>query len=326
MLRNAILATLAYYDAFDHPLTIFELHRYLVNPTRLSQTTAALGDISLPDILSELQNLQTTGKISSKNGFYMLPGREEWYKKRIQREKIAAQKWKQFRRYAFWLQATPFISGLFASGSMALGTTELKSDFDVLVIVKAGRLYTARLFLLAAASLLGVRRTRYEKVAPNKLCFNHYITDESLLINHESLYNAHSYAHLIPLHISESLFYKFYKENYWISKYVYNFRPHYERILRMIKSNILLVQIARSFERVLQGLLGEKLEGGLRFYQQKRINMNPATHAPGGRIVFTDKELEFHPYSFEKTVIDHYNKQIKALGISFIEEPDSGLQ
>ena len=58
-----------------------------------------------------------------KNGFYVLPGRQGLYDLRIEREKIAAAKWKKFLKTARWFQMVPYLRGLMASGSMALGIT-----------------------------------------------------------------------------------------------------------------------------------------------------------------------------------------------------------
>ena len=60
-------------------------------------------------------------------------------------------------------------------------------------------------------------------------------------------------------------------------------------------------------------------------YQQYRIRSNPVTYEKGGRIVFNDGELEFHPHSFERIVVDKYNVGLKKLGILGAVERDSGL-
>ena len=324
-LRNSMLATLAYYDILDFPLTLFEIHKFLINPARLSKMPVQ-EPITLGQIDEELQTLVKLGTIQTKNGFYFLPERERLYDLRIKREKISAAKWKKFLKTARWFQAVPYLRGMLASGSMALGNTDNESDFDVLAVAQAGRLYTCRVLLSLAASLFGARRKRFDKTAPDKFCFNHYITDASLLIRHESLYNAQTYIHLKPVLIGDDLFEDFYASNLWLNKYVYNFRPANLFIRRSVKPSIALRSIAVLGEFFLNNKLGDLLETFLKKYQHDRIKSNPVTYEKGGRIVFNDGELEFHPSSFEAKAISGYNRALANFGIIPLEEErDSGL-
>ena len=297
----------------------------MINPNRLSGNPI-LEIISLGQVADELDKLVNGGFVGSKNGFYFLPGRDALYELRIEREKIAAQKWKKFLRIAKWFQAVPYLRAVLASGSLAINNTGHESDFDVLSVAKSGRLYTCRIFLCLAASLFRARRTRYERSAPDEFCFNHYITDGNLNIKHESLYNAQTYANLKPILVDNGIFSRFYVENIWLNKYLYNFKPAEEFVLRKVSSNFFLLSIAGAGEFILNSSLGDKIENWAKRYQQKRIKNNPSTYEPGGRIVFNDNELEFHPRSFEAFAIDKYNKELKRLGIiPHAEEKDSGL-
>ncbi len=331
-LKNSILATLVYYDVFEFPLTTFEVHKYLINPGRLSNNPVS-GMISLGQVAEELDGLVNGGHVSFKNGFYFLLGRDTLYELRIEREKIATQKWKKFLRIAKWFQTVPYLKAILASGSLAINNTNKESDFDVLVVAKSGRLYICRIFLSLIASLFGARRTRYEKSAPDKFCFNHYITDQNLNIKYESLFNAQTYANLKPVLVNNGIFSRFYTENIWLNKYIYNYsrsdlgislRSDLES--RSISPNSILLAVAKLVEFILNSSFGEWIEGLAKNYQQKRIRENPATYESGGRVVFNDNELEFHPRSFESFAIDKYNKGLKKLDIiSHIEEKDSGL-
>ncbi len=160
---------------------------------------------------------------------------------------------------------------------------------------------------------------------PNKFCFNHYITTDSLTIKHESLYNAQTYAHLVPSAISPTLAGEFFAANLWINKYLYNFTPHQRVKRRRVLYNSFLRGISRVIEAAIDGTVGDLLEKLARAFQQKRIQSNPATHVPGGRVVYTNTELEFHPRSFERVVLDHYNAVTRRLAISMNPEADSGL-
>jgi hypothetical protein len=87
-----------------------------------------------------------------------------------------------------------------------------------------------------------------------------------------------------------------------------------------------LCRVARVVERGIDRSCGNVLERWARSYQQKRISMNPATHAPGGRVVYTTTELEFHPHSFEKILLERYNATTRKLSVSMHPEGDSGLK
>ena len=116
-LRNSILATLIYYDIINLALTPLDVFNYLINPFRLSLGNKPIKDFSLHDIWSELENLVKLKIIGHKNGYYFLNGRDELFELRIERMKIADQKWMKFLKAAKWIQLVPYARGIFASGS-----------------------------------------------------------------------------------------------------------------------------------------------------------------------------------------------------------------
>lgn len=325
-LRNSILATLIYYDIINLALTPLDVFNYLINPSRLSFGNKPVKDFSFHDVWIELENLAKLKLIGHKNGYYFLRERDELFDLRIERMKIADQKWMKFLKAVQWIQLVPYIRGVFASGSLAMSNTDNKSDFDVLMIVQSRRLYTTRLLLLSLTSLLRSRRRWFDKTAPNKLCFNHYLVQDQLHIRHHSIFNAQSYAHLIPVLAPRELFDRFYYENKWINKYLFNFRPAYEYLRRSVKKNYFFIVAARILEFILNSKIGDSFEYLAKKYQHNRIKNNPNTYSSGGRVVFSDFELEFHPNSFEKFLIEKYNLSLKKFGIIVrLEEKDSGL-
>ncbi|MBI2065109.1 MAG: hypothetical protein HYT62_03605 [Candidatus Yanofskybacteria bacterium] len=325
-LRNSILASLVYYDIFDFPLTFTEIYKYLVNPGRLMLLSAGIGDIDPSNLRSELDKLVNSGLIGEKNGFYFLSGRGGLYGLRMERQKISDKKWKKFLGRARWFTFIPYVRGFLACGSLALSNATKNSDFDVFVVCSLGRLYTCRFFLWLVSSLLGVRRKPSERVAPDKFCFNHYVTEADMFLKYQSLYTAQLYSNLKPVFISPELYEKFYSSNIWINNYLYNFKPQEYFIRRSVKTVSLFIFIAKTGEAILNSFLGNILESILKKYQQGRIRRNPLTFETGGRVVYTDTELEFHPHSFEATVIEKYNRGLEKLGIvPFDKEKDSGL-
>ena len=317
-IRNSILATIIYYDSFNFPLTLAEVYKYLINPHKFLVKENDEFAVSALAVVEELDKLAKAGTIGHKNGFYFMPGKDGLYETRIEKDKLASKKWKKFLRIAKYLQVSPYLRAVFASGSLAANNPEPKSDFDVFVIIKSGRLYTGRFFLWLISSILGVRRGRFDILAPDKLCFNHYLTDDNLGLSHRSLYIAQSVANMRPVIFREGILDRFTASNKWVNAHCYNFKQINE--YRNVKgSGTLQKRYLTPF------IVGDLIEKILKSIQQKRIKKNPATYESGGRIIFTDRELEFHPRSFERVVIDNYNRGIKKLGILNAEEEDSGL-
>ncbi len=322
-IRNAVLATLAWHDALGVPLTPLQTWQYLVNPARL--TPGAIPEMSLYDIVRELEHLAHHSRIVVSRGYYTLPSdRERLVELHLAREKIVAQKFKQLLRAARWLQAIPYLQALAASGSLALGTTEAGGDFDLFVVTRTGRLYTCRLFLVGLATLLGRRRRPHDRTAPDKFCFNHYVTDAGLAISHESIFTAQVYARLIPIY-DRDVMQKFWTANIWLNKFIYHFGPDGRSIRRTVRPSRSIRLIARLGEMLLDTRVGEWVERLARWYQQRRIIANPLTHEPGGRVIATDAQLEFHPRSVEPTIIARYNEWLVKLGIPAPIERDSGI-
>ncbi len=327
-LRNSILATLAYYDIFEYPLTAVEIHKYLINPARLDRAVVGVPEISLGQVANEIYRLAEGGRIVGVLGFYGLDQRTgAVVTERLERQKIAEKKYKKLLRLARWFQLVPFVRGMFVSGSLALDNSAPGGDFDIFTVVKAGHLYTTRILLLCVATLLRVRRTRHDEEAPDKFCFNHYIGDDQLALEHASIYTAHTYAQLIPIFMQNQSDEAFFSANSWINKYLFNFKPSERSLRRKVPHARMRLAIARGLEFLLNTSAGEEVERLAKSYQQARIKKNPVTNETGGRIIFTDSHLELHPRSFETVVIRRYNEALGRLGIAApAQEQDSGLR
>ena len=305
-LEKSILATLVYYDVLDQPMTGWEVFRYL----QKSKT------LKLNKILDILENSSGLNKfINQKNGFYFLKGRESIIKQRIERQIIADRKWKKARRIIRLLQVIPYIRMVAVSGSLAMSNTKEESDIDLLIVTKASRVWTCRALTTLCLHLIGQRR--HGNLTKDRFCLNHYITDSSLEIPGQSLYNAQTYAHLVPI-LENGLYQKFQEANQWINSD--------RRYLTTLKSNKFLGSIRRFREWILDTWSGNILESFLRRFQKRRIEKDPLTYKSGGRVVFNDQQLEFHPDSPEKMILEKYNQKMKELGFEELgQEKDSGL-
>ena len=279
----------------------------------------------IEEIKSTLRFLLAEKKIILSDSFYFLPGREHLIPFRLKKEKIARDKWRRVLWIVSRLRIIPYIRLVLASGSLAINNTSELSDLDVMIVTKHGRIWLTRLFIYILLSLLGVRRKNFEKIAPDKFCANHYITDESLEIPYHSIYNAQTYVNLIPIYARDhDLFKKFREKNNWVSYFVYNWTNLNSNNKKLTLGFVGM--IASVGEHLLNNRFGDWLEKLARKYQYQRIVKNPMTKQRGGRVVFNDDHLEFHPNSIEQEIITKHNERLVGLGLSnFAHEKNSGL-
>ena len=340
LLQKSILSTIAYYDALDYPLTSFEVFKYLVNPLHVASfywnqkpRPEAFGpievdkfsNINLVNIRKNLESKESKEFIGEENGFYFLKGREKIIRIRIDRQKIADQKWKKAKKIIRLLEIIPYLKMVAVSGSLALNNTKEESDFDLLITVKNKRIWLARFFITMLIQIMG--RRRHKDLTKDRICLNHYITDKSLEIKFRSLYNAQTYAHLIPvLEIEQGIYKKFQEANKWINDYLVFFPKIEIQHSKTIRGNYFLRLIVRVLEIASCSIIGNLLEWIAKKIQEHSIKKDPLTYKKGGRITIDNNQLEFHPDSPERRILDKYNGIMVKLGIQELsQEKDSGL-
>lgn len=306
-LQKLILATISYYDLFDFALTAEEIKQWLVAPGYLKIQEAI--NFDLVDV--ELYSLVNGGKILSSDGHYVLPLREHLVPLRVRRNKIATQKMRHARRAVKIISLVPFVQAVFASGSLALGNTDYDSDLDIFIVTKPGHIWTARFITNVVFDILHWKRKPQDRVAPDKLCLNHWVTENSLRIENQNVFTARIYSHLVPLYLQNpKVVQNFEKDNNWIYLYVnqWNFSKQY-----LVKKNSFLNFNKKFKELILGTEFGVWIESLSRSYQVRRIKGNPLTRDPHGRIEYNNYRLEFHPWSIEETIINSYQNSLNKI-------------
>lgn len=206
------------------------------------------------------------------------------------------KKWIKLLKKTWLFRFIPFVEFALAAGSMATGNVKPESDFDVIIGVKSGRIFTARFFCVIAFGIFGWRRARlsHKEAAADKICLNHFVTEKSYRLSPpHNAYWQNLYQNLVPVYGSPEAIQKFFSANAdWISN---DLRYRYVDDLRHRHRSPLLVKIIR--EWFLGGGMGDWLEGVLRDLQIRRIERGLKNDPPGykPRIKYNDDELEFHP-------------------------------
>lgn len=299
-LEHAILHTVKYFNVLGMPLTATQLWRFLLVPD--PGATPRWEGHAAPSLVAVAQTLRDspwlTQAVEHQWGYYFLKGRHQIVPAWLHRHAIAQQKWKIIHRFAAAFSWVPFVDMLAVSGSMALYNTKPSSDFDILIVARSKRIWTVRLLLLLMAHLVGRRRKHWDQDAPNKFCFNHYVTTASLTLPPaiRNEYTAALYAHLVPIW-GQEIFGQFMAANApWLKRFGMYRDPVNAQTLHSRATGKASAIVKRQLEALLLEPLGDGLES-LAERMQRRIIARHTTTAHGGRIVVSNEELAFHPHS-----------------------------
>lgn len=201
--ERGILCAVAYADVFDYPLTLEEVHRYLVGArATLSEVRDALNGGSL-----------VPRRLARRGPFYALPGREGIVELRRRRAAAAARIWPDAARYGKILSGLPFVRMVAVTGSLAAGNVEPGADIDYLIVTEPGRLWLCR-----ALVILQVRAARRRRVL---LCPNYLLSESALELEERDLYTAWELSQMVPVSGLET-YHRLRERNGWIASFLPN--------------------------------------------------------------------------------------------------------
>lgn len=306
MLRKSVLATIAYYDALDYPLTEFEVWKHLIT----TRDDGASDVPTLGQVALALDGLVRDGVISRFRSFVMLPHREVLVPGRIHDEKYAVLKIKRAATLVHGLAWIPFVRMIGLTGSLSMKGGDHDSDWDLFVVLEKGAIWRGRTALSLVLQLLGKRR--HGRHIENRACLNHFVTDGSLEVAMQDYFSASEYRFMYAFTGRETER-RFELANRWMAR----LKPTYQ--LTEIP-NLWLHQpsrLQRGVRAVLERLLrSERLERVLADWQKKKIERNPKSQTPGAFIVASDEALIFLPHPKGPVVFERFKEQIAAHGLT----------
>ena len=176
--EKSIVSTIAYYDMFDYPLTSMEIWKWLQS-TKGQQINIrfTLGDVMR--VLEESEWLQD--RINNKDGFYFLKSHEKNIDIRRARHIPATKKWDKAQKLIKQLRFLPFIKLVGLCNVNPINAVNEKSDIDLFIVVKSGRMWTTRFF---ATLLYGIQGQWRRWQIANKMCLSFFVTDDYLDFRH----------------------------------------------------------------------------------------------------------------------------------------------
>lgn len=293
LLAQSIYKTLAFFDAQDLPLTLFEIKGYLVNSKEPLFFFPSL--LSLTKI-QETLDAELSDKIDCQNGFCYLRGRAGLIKKRQRRYPVSLQRFRKARKFLAGLRYVPYLRAVAISGSLALLNCEENSDIDLFLIIKKNRIWISRLLVSLYFQVLGERR--YEGHIKGRFCLNHYLSEDMEIRQDQNLYTATEYTSLLPVLGKDELM-KFWQKNLWIGKFLLKPQPETSSVFFDFRFSFW----QKAFEFILEFSIGPFLNWLSGQYQKKRIKMQEY-------ILVSDEELSFHPSSRGQKVLAKFSENL----------------
>ena len=285
-LQYAIQTTLAYHDIFGYPLTVEEIHRYLIkksaNTNRIEET------------LGHLLEKKLVGKI---NKYYFLKGRSKIVSIRIKRKDYSKAKMRKAKLFGVLLKIIPSVKLAAISGALSMDNSRKNDDIDLVIITSKNLLWSTR-FLANLFLLLFKRDPAGQKIS-DRACLNMFLDESALSISDRNIYTAHEICQMRVLWDREGTYRKFLRANSWIKDYLSNwqessqFTVHSSQKRKLRATNYPLTTIESALRRFQLWYMKNKLT-------TERISST---------------QLFFHPKDTQKQVLSEYQNRLNKLGI-----------
>lgn len=202
-IKENILATLAYFDIFNYPLTSGEIYLFLKNRYDQSEYEDAI-----KCLIGSRSIFRFDRFYSLKNDPTLITRRHEGNKKAAELIKIAGG-------VSDMLIKFPYVRGIAISGSLSKNFADEKSDIDLFIITAPNRLWIARTLMHA------FKKLTYLVNKQDYFCMNYYIDEQELEIVEKTIYTAIEIVTLMPLQ-GDAQFERFYSANAWTRNYLPN--------------------------------------------------------------------------------------------------------
>lgn len=293
-IKKNILATLAYFDLFNYPLTLEEVFLYLQVKCEQQEVEYAIRCLVIDRIIYYFDKFYTL-----KNDYFLIERRVNGNAKAAEMIGIA-------KKVSDLLVRFPYVRGIAISGSLSKNFADENSDIDLFIITAKNRLWITRTLMHCFKKLTFlVNRQHY-------FCMNYYIDEEELQIREKNIYTAIEIATLMPLH-GDTVFEQFYIANAWSREYLPN------KCLRLTTAKSLkLSWLKRFFEMMFNNRLGNWIDNLLmkitakrwhKKVQQKKLNTR-------GIIMCLDTGKHYakpDPKNFQDKLVGKYQNKVSQL-------------
>jgi len=292
--QKNIIATLAYFDMFDYPLTYQEIFLFIQNK------------LDFETLKTTLQALVNSGMIFQFEEFYSLKNDPLIASRRRMGNQKAAGLIAKAHTIGRFLIQFPYVRGIAVSGSLSKNFADDHSDIDFFIITKQNRLWIARTCMHCFKKLTFlVKKQHY-------YCMNYYIDEQELEIVEKNIYTAIELATLIPLEGNKA-FAGLYEANLWVKAFL----PHHfnqMELSRPLRKN----KLKNIGEKLFNNAFGNWMENILMKMTAKRWNQKTLMKKLNARGMVMSMAASKHfakpnPKNFQFKLIEKYQNKLADL-------------
>lgn len=311
----SVLKTIAYFDIFDWPLTLFELWQNLASVFN-GPMTEGVENLTPDELLNQIEQSAFLSKVLDKNSnLFFLKGREGLLRRRNAAYREAFRKIKKTLRLARFLKYIPFVKGIALCNTASYGNAKKESDIDLAILVETGRIWTTRLLTVLITEILANRPSpaktsdtfclsfyaaldvniAYLRLKPNDPCFDWWL------------------ARFFPLYNYPNSFETFFDNNRWIFK-------KYPRLCPAVSSfrtrsdfpSRKLLKIFRFILSFPSAKLTEEIARNVQLFRMPK-NLKNASAENSTDVVINNQVLKLHLKDKRKFYRHEFEKRLGAI-------------
>ncbi len=297
--RSSILKVIAYFDMFNHPVSLEDILYFL-------DTEAEEYSIQI-----ELDTLIEEGCLFRTGPFFSLKDDPAIADRRTNSHRRADALLPIAVRGARLLYQFPFVRGVFISGSLSKHCAEEKEDIDYFIVTGANRLWIARTLMHLFKKLTYLRGHQH------RFCMNYYVDEEALEIREKNIFTATELVTLIAASGKGGVI-NLFNANEWTTR----FYPQYRHRNRESPATPNSSLLKRTCERLLDNGIGDFLDDYFRKLTAGRWKKKEDRGAVGmrGRRMSLQCDKHFarpNPEIFQQMILARYQRKIRELSPYF---------
>ncbi|TWI98717.1 hypothetical protein JN11_02905 [Mucilaginibacter frigoritolerans] len=293
-IKENILATLAYFDMFNYPLTRAEIYLFLKSKHHYEQFEDALRCLLNDTVIHQFDRFYTL-----KNDHNTILRRNDGNKKAAELIKVAEKVGDLLIRF-------PFVRGIAISGSLSKNFADDESDIDLFIITEKNRLWIARSIMHCFKKLTFLINKEH------LFCMNYYIDMQELEIKEQNIYTAIEVGTLIPLQ-GDVIFEKFYAANTWTREYLpnKNMRISSAKPVKTSAFKSLMEQVLNFMPINWLDNLLERITAGR--WKKKTVLKKLNSHGVIMGMLTGKHYAKPDPVNFQKKLLTRYNNKVAEL-------------